>query len=387
MRRTTGCVALLMAGLALLALAATPAPAQTPGFETYVVRHGDTLSGIAGRIFGDPKRWREILKANPQVTNANKIYPGDSLQVPVPATATDAAGADGGLAARAGSGDALAGQVVDAGADAAGGPGGDEAAGAAGTTDGEADGAGPGEADGAEAGAEAGTGEPATAAEPVRPARTVNPALYRSAGYLADGLPELAIVAGQDERLMLASGDAAIVNAPVTPGTRFTVVRADRRVFHPKTGLSLGWLIRVLGTAEVTCRDEATSTVVLRGMRDAASIGDYLVPVDPDDILDDDRLAARVIPGCLAAGPEDAVIVAFDEDRLAVSELDLAFLDKGSDGCVAPGQRFTIYREIAAGGRLVLGELQVLRVGRTSATALVTTSVQEVLVGDLLRIR
>ena len=55
---------------------------ERPGFETYVVRHGDTLSGIAGRVFGDPKRWREIQKENPQVTNPNRIYPGQVLVVP-----------------------------------------------------------------------------------------------------------------------------------------------------------------------------------------------------------------------------------------------------------------------------------------------------------------
>ena len=52
-----------------------------------------------------------------------------------------------------------------------------------------------------------------------------------------------------------------------------------------------------------------------------------------------------------------------------------------------PGQRFTIYREIAPEGRVTVGELQVLRAGVHTSTALITTSIQEVQVGYLLRAR
>ena len=93
----------VVAGLAMITLfAVSAAAAERPGFETYVVRRGDTLSKISGRVYGDVGRWREILKENPQVTNANRIYPGDTLLVPVPATAAPAGGSDRGLSARAG---------------------------------------------------------------------------------------------------------------------------------------------------------------------------------------------------------------------------------------------------------------------------------------------
>lgn len=353
--KRTGTWAVALAALAVVpGLAREATAGERPGFETYVVRRGDTLSGIAGRVFGDVKRWREILKENPQVTNANRIYPGDALFVPVP---------EGGVAAlvpqEAGA------EPVASGAE----PGAEQAAAAAEV-------------------ARPGVDVPDLPVEVVRAVNVVNPALYRSAGHLADGLPAIAIVAAEDEREVLATGDAAIINAPVAPGRLFTVVRADRRVYHPLTGQDLGWRTRILGTAEVTCRDLATSTIVFRGMRDAAGVGDYLVPVDPEDTLEENLLpAGRMQAECIPPGPADGMIVAFDEDRLAVSENDLVYLDLGTAADAVPGARYTIYRETGSECRAAVGALQVLRAREQTATALVTTSLAEVLVGDLLRAR
>jgi hypothetical protein len=342
----------LAVGAVALGLAQAAAAGERPGFETYVVRRGDTLSGIAGRVFGDAKRWQEIVKENPQVTDPNRIYPGDSLLVPAPERAAVAVPLEGAAAP-------TAPEVAEPAAEPA------VAEVAAPTVD-----------------------VPDLPVEVVRAVPVVNPALYRSAGYIADGLPAIAIVATEDERELLATGDAAIINAPVPPGRLFSVVRADRRVFHPLTGQGLGWLTRILGTAEVTCRDQTTSTVVLRGMRDAAGIGDYLVAVDPEDTLEENLLpAARMQAECIPAGPADGVIVAFDEDRLAVSENDLVYLDRGTSSDAVPGTRYVIYRETDCECRAAVGELQVLRAREQTATALVTTSLGEVLVGDLLRAR
>jgi hypothetical protein len=324
-----------------------------------VVRSGDTLSKISGRVFGDVKRWREILKENPQVTSANRIYPGDILFVPVPETAADAGA--GSVPAEI---EAAPAATVDQGS---GAPASDVPAGE-----------GAGAADTAAVAPE----PPAT---PVRPAAVVSEALYRSAGYIDDKLPTLAIVASQDDRITLGSEDAAIVSAPHAPGTRFTVVRASRRIFHPVTGRYIGWLIRILGTAEVTCRGERTSTVVLRNMTDAASVGDYLIPIDTKDVLEKSELPEKAQPGCVPAGACAGVIVAFNEERRAAGEQELAYLDRGTASGVAPGQRFTIYRQVSPEGRVPVGELQVLRAGGKTSTALITTSYQEVQVGYLLR--
>jgi hypothetical protein len=381
MKKTTSGMGAAVAGLAMLTLCAVSASAaERPGFEPYVVRRGDTLSKISGRVFGDVKRWRELLKENPQVTSANLIFPGDILFVPVPQAAASAAGAAGGLAASAG---------ADAGTSVAvsGSAGAETQADAAATGD---QGGGAEAASGSEPGAAAG-GEPAATpelpAEQMRAMPVVSPTLYRSAGSISEKLPAVAIVATQDDRILLGTGDAAIVNAPISPGTRLTVVRANRRIFHPVTGAYLGWLVRVLGAAEVTCRGERTSTVALLAMNETAGVGDYLLPIDQNDVLEQTSLAGKARPRCIPAGSCDGVIVAFNDERLVIGEQDYAYIDRGTASGVAPGQRFTIFREVGPEGRVPVGELQVLRAGLQTSTALITTSVQEVKVGQLLRAR
>lgn len=57
-------------------------PTFSPDFDkTFVVRRGDTLSGIAGQVFRDPGRWREIARAN-DVVDPRRIRPGDALRIP-----------------------------------------------------------------------------------------------------------------------------------------------------------------------------------------------------------------------------------------------------------------------------------------------------------------
>ena len=67
----------------------TPVPAPTP--QVYVVAKGDTISKIAAK-FGITAE--QLLKANPQIKNANKIKIGDQVTIPVPVV-TDGSGGSG----------------------------------------------------------------------------------------------------------------------------------------------------------------------------------------------------------------------------------------------------------------------------------------------------
>jgi nucleoid-associated protein YgaU len=55
---------------------------QTPAPErTYVVQPKDTLWSIAKKVYGDPKRWKDIAEAN-NVTNEKTLPVGKVLKIP-----------------------------------------------------------------------------------------------------------------------------------------------------------------------------------------------------------------------------------------------------------------------------------------------------------------
>ena len=51
--------------------------------KTYTVQKGDTLSGIAKKMYGEANKYPQIFEANkPMLKDPDKIYPGQVLRIP-----------------------------------------------------------------------------------------------------------------------------------------------------------------------------------------------------------------------------------------------------------------------------------------------------------------
>ena len=56
-------------------------PSSPDHTKAYVVKTGDTVSGIAGRFYRDPRKWRAIAIAN-DIDDPRTLKPGQMLRIP-----------------------------------------------------------------------------------------------------------------------------------------------------------------------------------------------------------------------------------------------------------------------------------------------------------------
>ena len=60
------------------------APVATEKVEYYVIKSGDTLSGIAAKYYGKGSLYPRIFEANREVIkNPDLIYPGQKIRIPL----------------------------------------------------------------------------------------------------------------------------------------------------------------------------------------------------------------------------------------------------------------------------------------------------------------
>jgi hypothetical protein len=76
-------------------LSADTAAGMNPSKGYHIVKKGDTLWGITGEHFDDPRDWPRVWSYNPQLQNPHWIYPGDQLRLGSAAIAADAPTAGG----------------------------------------------------------------------------------------------------------------------------------------------------------------------------------------------------------------------------------------------------------------------------------------------------
>jgi hypothetical protein len=324
-------------------------PTSVPeGAIYYIVERGDTLWDVSKRYLGNPYLWPQIWDHNKYVADAHWIYPGDPLVLPKIALLSERAGESG---------------------------------------------PGTGDEEGDQAGAEGAFAESGPKLSPITEESTL-----QCADYISDSREDesLKIIGSEEGSDKIAFGDRDILylnkgsNAGIKAGDVYTMHHALNVVKHPATRSKLGTKIETTGWGQVILVDENSATLVVEQACLDIHAGDYLRPIEKVNVplVLDRAIPDRLTP--LSGKMTNQYIVDIQGDSTIAAAGHLVTIDAGSEGGVAPGNVFVIYRTVYPSvptPRNVLGELAVIAVRDRTATAKVTYSRDAVMIGDQIELR
>ncbi|WP_428265290.1 LysM peptidoglycan-binding domain-containing protein [Haliangium sp.] len=328
-------------------------PNFDPGFQAgpvpleHEVRPGDTLWDICYLYFNNPWEWPKIWSYNPEITNPHWIYPGDRVRL-YP------------------DGDEVPLGVVDDPQQAS-----------------------------------PGTPQPNRPQPLYRPPPRQRSAIrLRRFAFVDEAARKNAftIVGSVVEKSMLAEGDSVFLeyssNNPPEVGKSYTIYTETREVTHPTSNRTIGRYVRVLGDLTI---QEAPKGQRARGLitdsTDVIERGTSVGPLPREFAV-------------VAASPNQVelagVIVALFGDEQLIGQNQVVFIDKGEKDGVVLGNTLTVIRRGDAYGQKrsasatvgqddrrfpdrTVGEIRIVQVGERVSAGLVTLSLQEIGVGDMVQ--
>jgi LysM repeat protein len=311
--------------------------AKDTGSQTYVVRPGDTLWGISERFIKDPDYWPSLWSHNPELPNPHFIYPGQTLTIYdsgfeiVPASDVP--------------------QPMTPPADA-----------------------------------------PELAKLPMGEERPLVTFRTRrgTEGFIArDELVSTGTVVDTvDNRIMIAAGDTVFLEmnnlAAVTVGDQLSAFKVGAPVTHPTDGTVVGHKVSQLGTIRVASISGNVATGAVTASFREMERGARLRPFYPSLNEISLRRASRPMTGLL---------VAAEDEKIALGTQDIIYLDLGASDGLEVGNVLTISRsrqvsEMARDRQdlqlpeMLLGAAIVLETYPRSATALVIKTAGPLYRGD-----
>lgn len=262
--------------------------------KNYVVRHGDTLWGIANMFLRDPWTWPEIWYVNPQIKNPHRIYPGDQLQL--------ALGSDGRMALK----------LVRTVATSAAAP----------------------------------IGATARLRPLLRSSPLDSPIEAIPYGIIAAFLSHPTVlsadqihsapyvVALMENHNVAGTGhEIYIKQARGEAGARYSVMHVDQELVNPDNGRHLGYMAIYAGTAELTQAGPIAKAILTDAARETLQ-GDVLIPEDrstPADLVP--HVPDRPVSGRIMAVVDNVLLAGQDQ---------VVAINRGSDDGLERGNVLTV---------------------------------------------
>ncbi len=284
--------------------------------QLYQVKNGDTLWNICDKYYHDPLLWPKLWQINPQITNPHLIYPGDVLRLKeTPEELVKAA------QKKANKQEVLS--------------------------------------------------------------LKLSPQVVETAGYV---LPQKEPFSGQivkavvGDKTILGKGDRLFVSFKpgVKPrvGSKWTIFRVSKEVYHPVTHKKIGYLHTILGIAKVVKLYPKVAEAEIITSYEVIYRGDYLKPYQK-------RLGVSLVKSHPSI---QACILASKSGSTEIGWPDIVYLDVGAVRGVKPGQVFNVFRqEKGSLPMLKVGKLVIVLTTPQTATALVLKSKYAFHIGDVVK--
>lgn len=311
--------------------------------DYHVVQPGDTLSGICAYYYGDMYLWPKVWSYNPHITNAHWIFPGDRIRLTDPYES-----------------------------------------------------------------ASGGDGAPGLSYAETYDPRQTGGQTYLLERYAFIDEEELAksmeVIGGANAAILMGTLDTAYIgyqneNPPI-PGERLSVYRKKQPVYDikvkgknqkQKKGKRIGWLVEVVGEVYVHSVAEKSAE---------AEIVDSVQPVERGNRVGELKTRfTRVSPTANQVTTNGLVVEIIREHTIS-GETQFVILNLGAEDGIRRGNTMEVVQKGDAytpdhrlhqpydkgHPRRVLAKLLVLQVEDNSVLAVVTDSLQEVVIGDHVEI-
>lgn len=211
-------------------------------------------------------------------------------------------------------------------------------------------------------------------------------ALTFSAGFIRQSLPvdgAVSQITGDTQttgnKLLLGMGDVTYVKLikpeEFAPGDQLTLYRRIQEVFHPANKRYLGNLYIMIGLASITRITQDLATVRVVRSYGPITSGDgamRFVPPAPPEPAPADRTAPDVT----------GQIVALPHQTLLIGQSNFVYIDRGGNDGFYVGDRLDVFRLGAGLPMRWIGEIKILALEESTATALVVRSTANILSGD-----
>lgn len=344
-------------------------PVPPEGVQVHVIERGDTLWDLAARFYGNPYLWPQIWEKNQYILDAHWIYPGDPLVLGIEVAPVDTLAEEEGEETAPEDIGTPEEEVLTS----------EQAAGDPVPLGGESD--------------IYCTGYIGDLDETFE--HTIIGSEYESLGPDLDLLPSYGFRGRYGRpgtaKYNLSTSDIVYLDGGrargMTPGTLYTVIEPQRQVVHPITKQVVGRFYHYLGRIRVLSVQEETAIGEIVHSCDPILVGQHLRTFVPEPVPLGRLGALRPLN---YPEPEedlrDNPVILFTQDNLvSLAEDHVVYIDRGEDADITPGDMYTIYRKNRDGlPPIVVGELAVLAVHKSSSLAKILESRYAVFVGDWL---